>query len=138
MRSEPVPHRASLGSKPLPAASLLCANGNRRPFRKVWVRAIAPIDIHYLDLKGKKKRMNATQIKDEILKLNRNEKLEIFRWIDQEVADDLVFKIGTDRSRKIRREFDLKCNVIRPERQAALRDRVKPHSAEQNAANYAV
>jgi hypothetical protein len=100
------------------------------------VRAIAHIDIRYLDLKGKK-RMNATQIKDEILKLNRNEKLEIFRWIDQEVADDLVFKIGTDRSRKIRREFDLRCNVISPERQAALRDRVKPHSAEQNAANYA-
>jgi len=32
-------------AEPLPAASLLYANGNRRPFRKVWVRAIALIDI---------------------------------------------------------------------------------------------
>ena len=82
--------------------------------------------------------MNTTQIKTEILKLNRDEKLEIFRWIDQQVADDLVSRIGMDRSRKIRREFDLRCNVISPERQAALKDRVKSHSTEPNTANYAV
>ena len=82
--------------------------------------------------------MNATQIKTEILKLNRDEKLEIFRWIDREVADDLVSRIGMDRSRQIRREIDLRCNVISPERQAALRDRVKPRRTEQNTATYAV
>ena len=101
------------------------------------MRAIAPIDIHGLDLKGEK-RMNTTQIKDEILKLNRNEKLEISRWIDHEVADDLVYRIGMDRSRQIRREFDLRRIVISPERRATLRDRVKPHNTEQNTANYAV
>jgi hypothetical protein len=97
--------------EPVPAASLLYANGNRKPLRKVWVRAIAPIDIHHLDLKGGE-RMNTTQIKNEILKLNRNEKLEISRWIDQQVADDLVCRIGMERSRQIRRELDLRLNVI--------------------------
>ena len=82
--------------------------------------------------------MNTTQIKDEILKLNRNEKLEISRWIDQQVADDLVCRIGMERSRQIRRELDLRLNVISPERRAALRDRVEPRSTEQNTAHYAV
>ena len=82
--------------------------------------------------------MNTTQIKDEILKLNRHEKLEISRWIDHEVADDLVCRIGMERSRQIRRELDLRRNVISPERPAALKDRAKPYSTEQNTANYAV
>ena len=37
----------------------------------------------FIGLKGKKTVMNAAQIKDEIRKLNRNDKIEIYRWIDK-------------------------------------------------------
>ena len=33
--------------------------------------------------------MNAREIKDEIRKLSRADKIEIYRWIDEEVAADL-------------------------------------------------
>jgi hypothetical protein len=64
-----------------------------------------------LDLKGEKTVMNAIQIKDEIRKLNRSDKIEIFRWIDLEIADDLVCRIGMDRSLQIRQEIEQKCKV---------------------------
>ena len=34
--------------------------------------------------------MNAQQIKDEIRKLSRIDKIEIYRWIDEEAAADLL------------------------------------------------
>jgi hypothetical protein len=43
--------------------------------------------------------MNAAQIKDEIRKLNRVDKIEIYRWIDEEAASDLLARIGVLRNR---------------------------------------
>jgi hypothetical protein len=56
-------------------------------------------------------KVGAGQIKDEIRKLNRSDKIEIFRWIDLEIADDLVCRIGMDRSLQIRQEIEQKCKV---------------------------
>jgi hypothetical protein len=66
--------------------------------------------------------MNAIQIKDEIRRLSRSEKVEIFRWIDQEIGDDLVRRIGMDRSLQIRQELEQRWQSVSPERQAAWRD----------------
>jgi hypothetical protein len=76
-----------------------------------------------LDLKWGKTIMNARQIKDEIRRLNRSEKIEIFRWIDQEIGGDLVRRIGMDRSLQIRQELEQSWKVASPERQAARKDR---------------
>jgi hypothetical protein len=43
--------------------------------------------------------MNAEQIKDEIRKLSRIERIEIYRWIDEEAAADLLSRIGVLRNR---------------------------------------
>jgi hypothetical protein len=59
--------------------------------------------------------MNAAQIKDEIRKLNRIDKIGIYRWIDVETADDLYYRIGMYRSLEIRREIEQKCEVTSTE-----------------------
>jgi hypothetical protein len=69
-----------------------------------------------------KTSMNARQIKDEIRRLNRSEKVEIFRWIDQEIGDDMVRRIGMDRSLQIRQELEQTWKSVSPERQAAWKD----------------
>ena len=51
--------------------------------------------------------MNAEQIKNEIRKLSRTDKIEIYRWIDDEVAADLS-RIGAHRSLVIRQEIEQK------------------------------
>jgi hypothetical protein len=56
--------------------------------------------------------MNAEQIKDEIRKLSRIDKIEIYRWIDEEAAADLLSRIGVFRSREIRQEIEANCKVI--------------------------
>jgi hypothetical protein len=56
--------------------------------------------------------MNAKQIKDEIRKLSRIDKIEIYRWIDEQVAADLLSKIGVYRSRAIRQGVEQKWRVI--------------------------
>ena len=43
--------------------------------------------------------MDAKQIKDEIRMLNRIDKIEIYRWIDEEAAADLLFRIGVREKR---------------------------------------
>ena len=43
--------------------------------------------------------MNVEQIKDEIRNLNRIDKVEIYRWIDEEAAADLLSRIGVLRNR---------------------------------------
>jgi len=45
-------------------------------------------------LKAEKNLMNAEQIKDEIRKLNRIDKIEICEWIDEQAASDLLSRIG--------------------------------------------
>ena len=64
--------------------------------------------------------MNAAQIKDEIRKLNRIDKIEICRWIDQEVADDLVWRIGMSRSIELRQQIEQMCKVASPKRRADI------------------
>jgi hypothetical protein len=68
--------------------------------------------------------MNASQIIDEIRKLNRIDKVEIFKWLDREVANDISSRIGIERSFQIRQEFERRCKVVSPERQAAWKDRL--------------
>src|SRR5271165_7576353 len=65
-----------------------------------------------LDFKAEKTVMNAEQIKDEIRKLSRIDKIEIYRWIDEEAAADLMSRIGVSRSREIRQEIEANCKVI--------------------------
>jgi hypothetical protein len=55
--------------------------------------------------------MNAEQVKDEIRKLSRTDKVEIYRWIDEEGAADLLSRIGVYRSREMRQEADQKCKL---------------------------
>ncbi len=75
--------------------------------------------------------MNAAQIKDEIRKLNRIDKIEIYRWIDGEVAGDLFWRIGMDRSLQIRQEIKQTCQVTIPKR------RVYIGNAERDSGGYA-
>jgi hypothetical protein len=78
--------------------------------------------------------VNATQIKEEIRKLGRVERIEIFRWMDREVAEDLTFRIGMDRARQIRQEFDSLFKSNSPERQAAWEGRINPYNAKHDSA----
>jgi hypothetical protein len=54
--------------------------------------------------------MNAKQIKDEIRKLNRIDKMEIYRWV--EVQPLLFSRIGMYRSNAVRQGAEPKCRVI--------------------------
>ena len=45
-------------------------------------------------LKAEKNLMNVEQIKEEICKLNRIDKIEIREWIDEQAASDLLTRIG--------------------------------------------
>jgi hypothetical protein len=51
-----------------------------------------------LDIESRKE-VNAEWIKDEIRKLNRTDKIEICRWLDEEAASDLRARIGVPRNR---------------------------------------
>jgi hypothetical protein len=77
--------------------------------------------------------MNITQIKDEIRRLDRIDKIGICRWLNEETANDLICRIGIDRARSIRQEFERRFNVTSPERQAAWQGRVSPRSAHQGS-----
>ncbi len=57
--------------------------------------------------------MNAKQIKDEIRKLNRTDKVEIYRWIDDQAhSADLLSGVGVYRSFVVPAEVGQKCRVI--------------------------
>ena len=43
--------------------------------------------------------MNAEQIKDEIRKLSRIDKIEIYRWIDEQAAADIRSRIDVSGNR---------------------------------------
>jgi hypothetical protein len=70
--------------------------------------------------------MNIAQIKDEIRILNRIDKIEICRWLEAETTDDLVVRVGMDRARHLRQEFERTFKATSPERQAAWEGRVNP------------
>ena len=54
---------------------------------------------------------SGARIKNEIRKLNRIDIIEIYRWIDEQMAADLTPRIGVNRSLKIRQEIEQKCKV---------------------------
>jgi hypothetical protein len=57
--------------------------------------------------------MNAKQIKDEIRRLSRIEKIEIYRWVDERArAADLLSRIGAYRSLEIHQGVEQKWRVI--------------------------
>ena len=55
--------------------------------------------------------MNVGEIKDEIRKLSRTDKVEIYRWLDDETAADLLSRIGANRSLESRQEIEQKRRV---------------------------
>ena len=55
--------------------------------------------------------MNVGENKDEIRKLSRTDKIEIYRWLDDETAADLLPRIGANRSLEIRQEIEQKCRA---------------------------
>jgi hypothetical protein len=57
--------------------------------------------------------VNAKQIKDEIRKLSRTDKNEIYKWIDERARGaDLLSRIGVYRSLEIRQGLEQKWRVI--------------------------
>jgi hypothetical protein len=54
--------------------------------------------------------MNVAQVKDEIRYMNRSDKIEIYRWLDGELAGNLP-RIGSRRSMAIRQEIERKWKV---------------------------
>ena len=66
--------------------------------------------------------MNIAQIKDEIRMLDRIDKIGLCRWLEAETVDDLLVRVGVERARHIRQEFER--IVTSPERQAAWAGRV--------------
>jgi hypothetical protein len=50
--------------------------------------------------------MNVTQIKDEIRYMSPGEKMEIYRWLDGELAGELPSRIGSRRAIAIRQEIE--------------------------------
>jgi hypothetical protein len=49
--------------------------------------------------------MNTEQIKGEIRYMSRSDQIEIYKWLDGEVAADLIFRIGLHRSLAIRQDI---------------------------------
>lgn len=68
-----------------------------------------------LDLKLNNPGMNAEQIKCEIRKLSRTDKVEIYRWIDEEAAADLLSRIGIAQSPEMCQEIEWECRESTPE-----------------------
>ena len=50
--------------------------------------------------------MNVTQVKNEIRYLSLSDKIEIYRWLDGELAGYLSSRIGSRRSLAIRRQIE--------------------------------
>jgi hypothetical protein len=65
--------------------------------------------------------MKVGEIKDEIRKLSRTDKIEIYRWLDDETAADLLPRIGANRSLEIRQEIEQKRRVPTEKRMMSKR-----------------
>jgi hypothetical protein len=50
--------------------------------------------------------MTLEQIQDEIRSLKSSERIELYRWLDYEVAPDICSRIGADRSLEIRHAIE--------------------------------
>ena len=60
--------------------------------------------------------MTVEEIKDEIRTLSRDEKIEIYTWLDHGVMAEFSSRIGADRSRAIRQEIEQRCKVTTRDR----------------------
>ncbi len=60
--------------------------------------------------------MTLEQIKDEIRSLKSSERIELYKWLDYDVATDFYSRIGADRSLEIRQaiEHNLKVTARAP------------------------
>ena len=85
-----------------------CANYPRVPVYEGFLTVYQECDDRDLG----KNAMNAKQIKDEIRRLSRIDKNEIYRWIDEEASVDLLLRTKVYRSREIRQGVEQKCRVI--------------------------
>ena len=56
--------------------------------------------------------MNAQQMKAEIRYMSRSDKIEIYKWLDAELGDELPSRIGLRRSLAIRQEIEQKCKAV--------------------------
>ena len=57
--------------------------------------------------------MNAKQIKDEILKLNLLDKIDLYSWLDLQTHTETLFsRMGMGRVHAIRHGDEQKCRVI--------------------------
>ncbi len=70
--------------------------------------------------------MNIAQIKDETRQLGRIDKIEICRWLEEETVDHLFVRIGTDRARHIRQEFERSFKVTKPGKASGMGRACKP------------
>ena len=52
--------------------------------------------------------MTLQQIKDEIRSLRSSERIELYKWLDYDVATDFCPRIGVDRSLEIRHSIEQK------------------------------
>ena len=55
--------------------------------------------------------MTLEQIKDEIRSLKSSERIELYIWLDYDVATDFCSRIGADRSLEIRHAIDQKIKI---------------------------
>ena len=55
--------------------------------------------------------MTIAQIKEEIRRMSRSEKIEIYAWLDNSVGADYSSRIGVDRSLHIRHAINQKCQI---------------------------
>ena len=58
--------------------------------------------------------MNAEQVKDEIRKLNRTDKMEVYRWIDEEMASDFISRSAVPGKQREDPGFSLSGEVAYP------------------------
>jgi hypothetical protein len=66
--------------------------------------------------------MTLEQIKDEIRNLKSSSRIELYSWLDYDVATDFCSRIGADRSLEIRHaiEQNMKETVRAPRRKARI------------------
>ena len=55
--------------------------------------------------------MTIAQIKEEIRRMSRSERIEIYAWLDNSVGADYSSRIGGDRSLQIRHAINQKCQI---------------------------
>jgi hypothetical protein len=79
--------------------------------------------------------MKISQIKDEIRVLSRIDKIEICRWLESETIDELFVRVGVERARLIRQEFERRFMVASPEKASGMARTCKPPEVKTKASD---